>query len=282
MPQRPRVDLRSLTALAAEWLVCAATLAAALNLAAWWAYAAAFVVIATRQHGLLMLFHDAVHGLLARDRRVNDSLINFFVGVPLLLPVEVYRPLHIAHHRQLGTAADPERTLLYVGQPWHYRPLRLGPLLRQLCGDLFAVSGARTMAAWRAAGGAVRLRPGTWALAALWIGAIAPLAWRWPQAAVTVALLWFLPLLTLTQLLQKLRSFAEHSGGPNVTPGWGDWTYTWRVGIPGRLTVWPYNINLHLEHHANPYVPWHGLPELARATPNFLVGDKLWTLLYKR
>jgi fatty acid desaturase len=72
-------------------------------------------------------------------------------------------------------------------------------------------------------------------------------------------------LLTLTQLLQKIRSFAEHSGGPGVTPGWQDWSYSWRTGFLGRLTIWPYNINFHREHHEWPALHWHALPAAAAA-----------------
>jgi fatty acid desaturase len=275
------VDIKSLAALGIEWLLCAAVLAAALSLATWWAYAIAALIIATRQHAMLRLFHDAVHGLLARRLVVNDALINALVGVPTLVPIEVYRPLHLRHHRLLGTEADPERALLFVGQHWSYAPLATGPLLRQLAGDLLLVNGIRTLSALARADGPRRVRRATLFLAAVWIAAIAACLWRWPAATATALALWLVPLLTVTQLLQKLRSFAEHSGGPGATPGWHEWTYTWRVGLLGRLTIWPYHINLHLEHHAEPHVPWHELPRLGAATPRFRRGATLWTLLHR-
>ena len=55
---------------------------------------------------------------------------------PMLLPLHTYRALHLAHHRHLGMPEDPERTLLYRGQPWRYEPLPGGKLARQLLGDL--------------------------------------------------------------------------------------------------------------------------------------------------
>jgi fatty acid desaturase len=281
MRRRASVDVKSLAALSVEWLLAAAAIGTALFFATWWAYAIAAVVIATRQHAMLMLFHDAVHGLLARRPRVNDALINTLVGIPTLLPIEVYRPLHLRHHRLLGTAADPERTLLFAGQHWSYAPLATAPLVRQLAGDLLLVNGIRTLSALSRAGGLPRVRPTTLVLAALWIAAVAVCLWRWPAATATAFALWLVPLLTLTQLLQKIRSFAEHSGGPRTTPGWDEWTYTWRVGFLGRLTIWPYNINLHLEHHAAPDVPWHALPRLAAATPRFRRGASLAALLYR-
>jgi fatty acid desaturase len=282
MRSRRSIDLKSLTALGIEWLLVLITLYFAARLATWWGYAVALVIVATRQHALLMLFHDAVHGLLARKTRRNDLIINLAIGVPAFLPVEVYRALHLAHHRELGTPADPERALLYAGQPWAYAPLGTGALMRQLLGDLLIVNSLRTLAAWARAGGRPKLQPATFAVVTLWAAAIAVGAWRAPQAMATALLLWFVPLLTLTQLLQKLRSFAEHSGGPGVTPGWDEWTYNWRVGAWGRLTIWPYNINLHQVHHAHPGVPWHELPRRVRATSRALPSSQLWALLRRR
>jgi fatty acid desaturase len=281
---RPRrsIDSKSFAALVAEWLIVLVALGLAVRLGAWWAYAGAVLVIATRQHALLMLYHDAVHGLLARSGWLNDLLINLLVGLPCLLPVEGYRVLHLTHHRRLGSPADPERAFLYAGQPWAYRPLAIKDLARQLVGDLLLVNGIRTIVAWARAGGAVEVRPATVALAVLWLGGVAAY-WRYsPEQAATVLALWFLPLVTLTQLLQKIRSFAEHSGGPGVTAGWDEWTYTWRVGILGRLTIWPYNINLHREHHSESDVPWHELPALARGAAQALPGRGLWRLLCRR
>ncbi len=282
MSQRPTVEPKTAVAFALEWSVISASLIAAVNVATWWAYALAFVVVATRQHGLLMLYHDGVHGHVARTPALNDFLVNLFVGVPHVIPVEIYRPLHLEHHRGLGTEADPERRLLYAGQPWNYRPLPKRRLLQQLAGDLLFVNGLRTMVAWRRGGGLPAVSAATLLPIVIWIGLATMLASQWPARAAVAALIWFGALLTLTNLLQKLRSFAEHSAGPGVTPGWDDWTYTWRIGWLGRLTIWPYHINLHQEHHARPGEPWHRLPRIAAGTPAARRGASLWTLLMRR
>lgn len=282
MTMRCPVDAKSIGALLLEWCVILATIVAAVRLAHWALWPFAIFVIATRQHALLMLFHDAVHGLLARNLRLNDFLINLLVGVPHLLPIEVYRPLHLAHHRRLGTDEDPERTLLYAGQHWDYRPLSGTALLRQLSGDLFLVNGLRTLAALGRQRGVPMPRPATLIPATIWALGVGIAVYRWPIVMLQVALLWIVPLLTVTNLLQKLRSFAEHSGGPGVTPEWNDWTYTWRPGLLGRLTIWPYNINRHLEHHSDPVVPWHALPSLSNDSGPALRGTSLPGLLYRK
>jgi fatty acid desaturase len=262
--QRPRLHRPSATALLAEWIVI---LLATITATVWWSVPTALLaalVIATRQHALLVLYHDAVHGLLARRRRWNDFLINAAVGVPLLLPVHLYRALHLSHHRHLGTPHDPERVLLYRGQRWSYRPLTTGALAVQLAGDLLGWNAG--VMAWRYL--AERRRDGLLRLprtrvypelagqlvlfAAFWIG----MAILWPTTALRLAALWFLPYLTLTQLLQKVRSFAEHTDARDPERR----SCSWAPGLVGRLTIWPYNINYHREHHARPDVPWDCLP----------------------
>ena len=272
------IDRRSLSALVIEWAVIGLAIGLASYLDTWWAAAVGLVVVATRQHALLILYHDAVHGHFSRSAWVNDLIVNLAVGVPTLMPVEVYRPLHIEHHQALGTARDPERQLLYAGQPWDYRPLPLGSLMRQLLGDLLIVNGARTIAAWWRTRPLPSIRPPTVAIAGVWLAVLGSWLALAPGAALLALILWFVPLLTVTQLLQKLRSFAEHSGGPGVTPGWQDWTYSWRIGLLGRLTIWPYQINYHREHHERPDLRWHELPAAATAG-NGLAGRSFWMLL---
>jgi len=275
------VDARSLSALICEWLVIAAVMTLAVRLDVFWVYIVAGIVIATRQHALLILFHDAVHGHLARRQSVNDALINLFVGAPALLPVEIYRPLHMLHHRTIGTAEDPERRLLYAGQPWAYRPLRGFALCRQLLGDLLVVNGIRTIAAWLREGPPQTLSPASFIIAAAWISSVIAGILIAPEISLRLLALWLIPLLSLTQLLQKLRSFAEHSGGPGITPGWAHWTYSWEPGPVGRLTVWPYNINYHREHHDEPRLRWYELPGESASTGRRLPGSGLWSLLHR-
>ena len=255
----------TLLAFLAEWSILAAAGVVALR---WWTpatIAIAVVVIATRQHALLVLYHDGVHKLVARGRRVNDFVVNLAVGAPMLLPIHLYRALHLTHHRHLGTPRDPERTLLYRNQPWNYRPLRTAAFLRQLGGDLLLWNALGTT--WRYVRGQRALPRGTWSVE--WLAPLAVWAALWTTAALMApslagraALLWFVPYLTLTQLLNKLRSFGEHA-----SPDAHDLSYSWAAGPLGRLTVWPYNINFHREHHAHARVPWDLLPATFAGAP---------------
>lgn len=279
---RLRIDLRSMAMILLEWLCIVVTLRVALAVDDWRLYLVAAIIISTRQHALFILYHDATHYHLTRRRTVNDFLINVAIGIPGTVPVEFYRPLHLAHHRHVGTAQDPERRFLYQNQRWTFRPLDTLSLSRQLAGDLLLLNTLRTMRAYRRAGGAV-VRPTApmlaaglvWALIVGWLVYLCS-----AKTLMLLAALWFGPLFTLSVLLQKLRSFAEHSGGPGVTPDWNDWTYSWWVGWMGRIFIWPYHINLHLQHHRNPNTAWYDLPSQVLASDHVMSSRRFPGLLW--
>lgn len=277
------VDLRTMSALLAEWGGVVIALRLAVVSGNGYLYALAALVIATRQHALFILYHDATHYHLTRHRRANDFLINTAIGVPGLVPVEFYRPLHLAHHREVGTPRDPERQFLYYGQPWRFRPLGALALARQLLGDLLVLNMVRNMAAYRRSNPQpIRLEKPFLAAAAVWIAIVTILvATCSAHTLAIVALLWFAPLLTLSVMIQKIRSMAEHSRGPHATPGWADWTYSWRVGWLGRVLLWPYHINLHLQHHRSPAIPWHALPGEIEQDEARLDAGELLPLLWE-
>lgn len=280
---RPVLHTRTIVAILLELGVCALVLVFTLSHWHAWSVALAMVVIATRQHALFILYHDAVHVNVARDRRLNDLITNLLIGVPQLVPVEVYRRLHLAHHARLGTEADPERILLYRDQPWDYRPLGLWALTRQLAGDLFMVNNLRTLKHFSRelrdphsvlALPPLRMFPELWVIVALFTGlAVAGLVVD-AEIFARFALLWFVPLVTLTQAIQKVRSFVEHA--PMDAP---KLTYSWRPGWFGRFVLWPYHINYHREHHVHPRVPWYRLPQ---TFPHVVQrpGSSLWSVLW--
>jgi fatty acid desaturase len=69
---------------------------------------------------------------------------------------------------------------------------------------------------------------------------------------------WVLPAL-LGQPFLRAYLLAEHTGLPLVEDFWEN-TRTTLTGAPLRFLAW--NMPFHAEHHANPAVPFHALPEL--------------------
>lgn len=73
-------------------------------------YLLAVVVIGSRQHALLSLMHDAVHGHLFTHRKTNDFASDLFCAMPHLFITKYYRHSHLTHHRELNSMQDPDWT----------------------------------------------------------------------------------------------------------------------------------------------------------------------------
>ncbi|MBI3260302.1 MAG: fatty acid desaturase [Ignavibacteriae bacterium] len=57
-----------------------------------------------------LFFHEAAHFNLAKDRKKNDRLANLFIGSLVGQDIKLYRPIHLMHHRHLGTPEDTEHS----------------------------------------------------------------------------------------------------------------------------------------------------------------------------
>lgn len=251
-------------------LVCHAWLliAGAMALYAMWPNPLTFIVavalIGNRQLGLAILMHDASHRLLFARAGLNDWVGTWLCGAPVGASLSAYRPYHLTHHRHTQTERDPD---LVLSAPF---PITPQSLRRKIVRDLLGVTGyQRRLAQLREAmGDAVGMRA---RLAAIWrnerpflvtqavlLGVLAALGQAW-----LFVLLWIVPLLTVYQLVSRIRNIAEHAvTGPADDPLRN--TRTTRAGALMRLFVAPYWVNYHLEHHLLVYTPCWKLPAAHR------------------
>ncbi|PHN48912.1 fatty acid desaturase family protein [Pseudomonas amygdali] len=229
----------------------------------------AVVVIATRQHALLVLMHDAAHLLISRDKRRNDLISNVFLTFPLTLSTSRYRAHHIAHHKHLNTPTDPDYADAFAppssGLFWQ-------ALLRDISG-LSTLQSLRTMDSFSVIGLFTSPSPATrteryqalafYACAVLLISAFS----AWPG----VLLYWLAPLVFFLPPILRIRSLSEHAGlstqsvkrdARSVSPGWLE-----------RGLFAPCNINRHWEHHLFQEVPSYHLGTLSRRLAQRLPGS---------
>lgn len=220
----------------------------------------AVLLLGGAQHGLGILMHDAAHFRLFSQPKLNDLVSNFLLSMPLFHTTEGYRASHLAHHRWLNTEQDPDYMRKHGVALWDF-PQSHAQWSRNVMKQAF---GAGALGLLRqlfnvkpppsAASVAPRLGPppavklvyyATWVVVITALG-----AWDcfglWMVAAFTV-----LP----TYLL--VRSVAEHFGlswsdeltsSRNVKANWVEW-----------LTVAPFNVGYHLDHHLYAAVPWFNL-----------------------
>ncbi len=261
---------RSLAAIGREWGLIAAIVAGVLALQHPLAWVVGVVVIATRQHALLILMHEAAHKRLLPHRAANDAVSDLLLAFPLNVSTSRYRRLHGKHHRHTNHDGDPDRETIAGDDQWHFprsRASALGVALRDLTGlnlprtlRAFGLYAPWTSLLERMQGnhktGLSNAEIGRLAVVqAVVLGALAA-----TNGWLVFAVLWVLPTATVLPLLLRIRGVAEHEGVPG-----GDEVQETRHVDAGPIEAFflsPFHINHHTAHHLFPSVPWYNLPAL--------------------
>ncbi len=216
----------------------------------------AWLIVGARQLGLAILMHDAAHGLLFANRRLNDWAGRWLCAYPVLSDLDLYRPYHLKHHRFTQQAEDPD---LGLSAPF---PITRRSLWRKVLRDLSGQTAYQRRklqfaSAWGPAELPARQRlkrlianlgGGLLTNAVLLAVAIASGYW-WLYPA-----LWLLPMASWYQLVSRIRNIAEHAVVPDNADPLRN-TRTTLLDPLTRLFVAPYWVNYHLEHHLFLFVP---------------------------
>ena len=284
---------RGLWLVAHGWIVSIA----AVGLAAWsgnpLAWLLAVIVVGGRQLGFAILMHDAAHGLLHPNRKVNNFLGQWLTGAAVGSDLIAYRTYHLQHHKFTQQPEDPD---LSLSKPF---PTTRASLFRKVLRDLsgqtffkqrvaqfrFAMKGLAAMVRGETVDkGRASTKAGTpfnkqsddgmtsptIDVAGAMAVTRAVARFLIVQAVLLVAslllygwtpwLLWLAGLATTFQLYLRIRNIAEHAC---TTTGSDDpFTHarTTYAGWIARATVAPYWVNFHAEHHLFMGVPCYRLP----------------------
>jgi len=240
------------------------------------------MIIGTRQLGLAILMHEAAHGALAKNLKLNDWLGHWLCAVPIGASLSAYRPYHLSHHRFAQQPEDPD---LMLSAPFPVTPASLRrKMIRDLTGQTFfkqrvllPIAMARKANA-EAAGSSSATRgsqkneahdydsivtgrsvlPFLLVNLAMLAGFVAAGVW-WAWFA-----LWLLPMATWFPLVTRLRNIAEHACVEGSATDPYRAARTARAGWWERALIAPYWVNFHAEHHLFMHVPCWSLPRLHR------------------
>jgi fatty acid desaturase len=196
---------------------------------------------------LFLLHHEAAHALLFPARQVNDFVGRYLLGAAAIVDFDLYRMVHITHHRDELGPEEPDLGL-YVGYPSGW-----AKFFRRLSRDAFGRSAYKQLRALarRPAATLVRL-----ASAQLVVGFLIALVtghwWAWP-------VLWLLPWATVWQVTNRLRSIAEHAGMEQSDDRRANSHVVNQSWLPQQWLA-PYKAGFHLAHHVDTSVPWVNLP----------------------
>ncbi|SLN37101.1 fatty acid desaturase family protein [Oceanibacterium hippocampi] len=263
-------DRQALLSVAVDVAMIAVTAWVALRWWSAWTVLPAMLVMASRQHALVIIAHEAVHYRLFSGRLANE-IVGRLAGYAVGISMCTYRVVHRLHHNHLYGPSDPDMPLM-AGYP-RGRLYLVRKLAKDLCG----------LGAWRNFAyffGAPGLNRETGAAARPLIDTSErlgrqALADRWAMLAVQAGLLglalsggwwreylllWVVPLLTIFQVLLRLRAVLEH-GAPANPAEVRQAARTNHCPGPLRWLLFPHAVNYHLEHHLYPAIPHYNLPK---------------------
>src|SRR6516162_2905606 len=123
-----RIDnVRNAISVAMVWFWVAVIIGGAVWLNQWWGYVIAFVLMGP--------MYAAAHKLLFTNKRWNDLVGRWVVAYPVFTPVQLYRRVHFAHHKDEFGPDEPDMAF-YAPYPCTRRSLR-----RRLFRDAIGISG---------------------------------------------------------------------------------------------------------------------------------------------
>lgn len=205
-----------------------------LLLAPFWA---AFLPAALLAHRIGVMMHEYIHGIPFRRYANDQRVLAFFDGLMLMFgSLELFRAIHLAHHRWLNAPGDSVFDNLQIqSRTSGFQSTRIGLEIAQ---HLKLYSEAlRGLHPYARARGVVYGMVGSFFWIAFWIAAGRP------------DMIWKLLVLTAftAAVPVSLRGAIEHYADP-AYPGFAN---EYRTLIP------LFNLNRHVHHHENPRLPWY-------------------------
>lgn len=259
--------VRSIRPLAETYALIAAAIAIALWSHSVIGWILATIIIGRSQHALAVMMHEAAHFRLLDNRRWNDFVGQWLCAFPINSNLFAYRKVHLRHHKYLLTDRDPDLSLSR-GYPVTWQSFR-----RKLVRDASGLS-AMVMRGYIEVDRQGRNRP-TLKYLKMRMG-----WYRAPRMALGLAIvaalfyfglgwafiaLWMIPLLTVNQVILRVRGVLEHAGVPDPKDGLRNARTIISHNPLVRFMIGPYHVAYHLEHHLFPAVPHYNLPRLHAA-----------------
>ena len=260
---RTRSDLRGVLCVVHAYGVIFAAMALYAAVPSPLTWAIGIVVIGARQLGLAVLMHDAAHGVLTNNKRLNDVLGQVFCAWPVITDMYLYRNYHLQHHRWTQQKNDPD---LALSAPFPITPQSLErKVIRDLTGQTtFKQRFAQFRSALGKPGMPIldRVRNFFRRLGAplmmngLLFGGLWALGYGY-----LYLMLWVVPFFTWFPMITRIRNIAEHAVVPDNDDPFRN-ARTTHANWLMRAVLAPYRVNYHVEHHLLMYVPCYNLPKL--------------------
>jgi len=254
---------RAIVAVTLCWFCLVAAFALVAIHPAWWSVLLAIPVIGNRYYALFIIGHDGMHRRLFPNVRRNDFWTDLLILAPIGAITRINNRNHLAHHRNLATAQDPDRHKHAC-----FNKADHAELLEFLSGFSSIWRSAKSvyLAHVHKKSSATPVNSSTrqyslrdFLMLAGWFIALAGgLTWLIGWWAYPV--LWILPVYLFMFLGDNFRAFAEHSR-PEKDRNSDEQRMISYISNPfERMLVAPMNMNYHAAHHLWPSIPYYNLP----------------------
>jgi len=266
---------RFTTALAMDYgLIALALMAGHWTLSApmwtWGSWPLLWLVIANRQHALLVLMHDATHGLAYKTRWLNEFAGEVLCGGPAFVSMTSYRRNHLAHHKWMNTERDPDLARKLADSEerafWAFPVRDLSArywlqLWRREVGYQFNfLRGSETEAAPAPRKDPLSKRVSQIRLLSYVVIALLLTAFGlW----LDFLLFWAAPAIFVLMFITRMRAIVEHFGLAHDEFFGEVRNVLYRWGAEEALFS-PHRVAYHLDHHLFASVPFYRLPDLHR------------------
>lgn len=215
----------------------------------------AVMIIGARQLGLAILMHDAAHGALHSNTKVNDWVGEWLCAAPVGGRLESYRAYHLKHHRFTEQPEDPD---LPLSAPFPItRASLMRKIVRDLTGQTFFKQRTAQLFGGRKPGEVVNASTTHFLITnAILFAALALAGYWWAYFA-----LWIVPMATWLPLVTRLRNIAEHACVKTKDDPFTHARTTLANPIE-RLLIAPFWVHFHAEHHVFMHVPCYRLERM--------------------
>lgn len=252
--------LRGIFSIFLEWALIIVTAYFCEKYFNWPAYVLSIVFIGARLLALGLIMHESVHNLITKNKILNDFVAELFCAWPLLISMRSYRLKHLAHHKWLNTEKDPDY-IAKTDENWSF-PMPLKKIIliifTQISGfgvfETFRVMSSKQMKIKK------EKTPLWYHISRISFYLIVITSFVYFDQVMLLVKYWIIPFATWTQLANRLRRVAEHSGIEGKYPAMQ--TRTTKHGLISSLLLVPKNISYHCEHHLYPGIPCYNLPKV--------------------
>lgn len=232
-------------------------------------YVLAIMLIGARQLGLAILMHDAAHGALHSNMKVNNWVGEWLCAAPVGVRLHAYRDYHLRHHKYTEQPEDPD---LSLSAPFPVtRASLFRKIIRDLTGQTFLKQRSAQLFGNLQKGQIVNPTTAHFLVFnALLLAALSVAGYWWAYFA-----LWLVPMASWYPLITRLRNVAEHAC---VETNEDPFTHarTTLANAFERLFIAPYWVHFHGEHHVFMHVPCYRLETMHRT----LMDKGYWSRMH--